>query len=426
MKHSFDTYRLYADETHFSYAVRVRVVMKDTVDKDILEKAVNRAIRRYPYFAVKVRLDEDGAYILPHNDKPVAVITSSRSLPDLGSKAVNGHLLFVDCKGKNIYFNISHSLCGGKGFMPWVMTNVYEYVSEKYNVKPYAPAVNKWDSELLPTETAEPSLLSLTDEPPIYSYKSKKPVVMIKDYLEGMYHPLKKNNNYRIFTIEQKALIPFIKANDSSVASFFLIVMAKALDKVLPEKYRVIGGETAHNPREGLGMPDTHVDVLSHVHIDYDRELLKQDMEKLGTMTRGQIILQTDPSVSHNELRKIFEMREKLDRIKGLDAKRKYMAKHDPSNSKDAVHGTFISNYTGYYDWGELADYVESYVIIVAGHLLLEITSLADKIFVSFMQVIKDDKYANAFSDILNELGIPHTVEGPYMKNQSWHLLPKK
>ena len=49
------------------------------------------------------------------------------------------------------------------------------------------------------------------------------------------------------------------------------------------------------------------------------------------------------------------------------------------------AYGTYIVNYTGRIDWGEVANYVESYVIIVEGHLLLEITSMADKIFVSFM-----------------------------------------
>ncbi|MBO6307855.1 MAG: hypothetical protein J6N70_03245 [Oribacterium sp.] len=424
--HSLDTYRLYAEEKTFSFAVRVRVVMKDKVDIHALDKAVNRTIKRYPYFSVKAGLDEDGAYVLDHNDRPVKVITSSGSLPKLGSKEVNEHLVFVDCKGRNIFFNISHSLCGGKGFMPWVMTNVYEYVREKYGTEPYAPEINKWDSPLLPTETAEPTINTLTSEAPIYTYKSKKPVVMIGDYMNGMYNPFARHPNYRIFTINQKDLLPFIKSNDSSVASFFLITMAKALDKVLPEKHKVIGGEIAHNPRESLGIPDAHVDILSHVHIDYERNMLHESMEKLGTMTRGQIILQTDPSVSHSELRRKLKIYEELDKVKSVGEKRRFYAAHDPSSGKEAQHGTYIVNYTGNVDWGELADYVDSYVIIVEGHLLLEITSLADKIFVCFMQLINTDKYANAFIKVLDEMGIPCTVKGPYNKNQTKHILPRE
>ena len=75
-------------------------------------------------------------------------------------------------------------------------------------------------------------------------------------------------------------------------------------------------------------------------------------------------------------------------------------------------------------DWGEVADYVESYVIIVEGHLLLEVTSMADKIFVSFMQLIQETKYTESFGIVLNEHDIPFKMEGPFPKNQPKHKLP--
>ena len=52
----------------------------------------------------------------------------------------------------------------------------------------------------------------------------------------------------------------------------------------------------------------------------YTRDQLKMDMEKLGTMTRGQIILQTDPTVSTREIRGKLGLYEKLDGIKGIKA----------------------------------------------------------------------------------------------------------
>ena len=75
-------------------------------------------------------------------------------------------------------------------------------------------------------------------------------------------------------------------------------------------------------------------------------------------------------------------------------------------------------------DWGEVADYIESYVLIVEGHCMLEVTSMADKIFVCFMQVIKEDKYINAFGEVMKELGIPFKCEGPFPKRLSKHSLP--
>ena len=218
----------------------------------------------------------------------------------------------------------------------------------------------------------------------------------------------------------------YIKGNNSSVASFFLITVAKALDKLLPDKVAVIGGEIAHSISADIGLPNAHSDILGHVHIDYTRKQLKMDMEKPGTMTRGQIILQTDPSVSCHEFRKKLELYEKIDGVQGLKTKREYMKKYDPSLGKDASHGTYYVNYTGQIDWGEVADYIESYVLIVEGHVMLEVTSAGDRMFVCFMQIINKGKYIRAFCDVLDELGISYTVEGPYPKKLPKHALPQQ
>lgn len=424
MKYSINTYRLYQDETRFASSVHIKVTMKEPVDIDILRKSVNTAIKRYPYFAVHITVDKDGGLVLLPNKKEVVVLPTSDKLPLLASKKVNGHLLYVDCEGRDINFNISHSMCGGKGFQPWVMTTVYQYVVDRFHVQPDAPGIRKPGSPLLPTETAEPNLETLPDEKPIYEQKSKGPAVMIMDYMNGLYNPFVRDPNYCLFTFEQKDLVNFIKENDASVVSFFMVVIAKALNKILPEKKRVIGGETAHSPRESLGIPDSHCDFLSHVFVDYERDMLKWDMEKLGTMTRGQIILQTDPSVSSAELRKLFTLYGVLDKINGLEEKKAFIKKHDPSKGKKAKHGTYLVNYTGQMDWGEVADYVESFAIIIGGHLTFEVTSKGDKIFLAFMRLFNETKYTAALKEVLDELGIPFKLEGPYPKRIPKHILP--
>lgn len=426
MKYSMDTYKFYSSEKNFSAVLRTKVRMKEDVEIDVLRHSVNTAIKRYPYFSREVVLGEDGGYDFIPNTREVTVIPTTGSLPLLCSDEVNRHLLFVDCEGRDIYFNISHVICGGKGSLPWIMTNVYQYVVEKYHVLPDAPGIRKVGSPLLEGEDAEPSIDLLSDEKPIYEHKSKKPVIMAMDYLNGMYNPFLRHPIYYVFSFEQNDIVRFIRNNDSSVAAFFLTVMARALDRILPEKYQYIGGEVSHNPCADIGLPNAHVDLLTSVNIDYDRKLLKGDMEKLGTITRSQIMLQTDPSVVHSQLRKIFTLREEVDQIRGLKNKIAAYAQKDPSKGKDAEHGTFISNYSGYMDWGEVADYVEYFVLIVDGHLLLEVSSLGDRIFVSFMQLIREKKYVDSFTEVLRELEIPFTMEGPYSKNLTKHKLPKQ
>ena len=424
MKYSIDTYPLYKDEKRFAFVVRAKLRMTETVDIDVLRSAANKAIKRYPYFAVKVEVDESGSYVRVPNDKDIAVLPMGDKTPFLCSEAVNEHLLFLEVDGRDIYFNISHTMCGGRGLQPWIMTTVWQYVADKYGIVPNAPSIRKPGEPLLDGEMDEPACDMLLREEPIYEYKSKNPKVLIADYMNGLFNPFVRNSNYHVLTFSQKEILSFAKGNDSSVAAFFLIAVAKALDKLLPEKDAVIGGEIAHNMSANIGLKNAHCDILSHIHIDYTREQLKMDMEKLGTMTRGQIILQTDPTVSCKELKEKLALYEALDNIQGIKAKRKYMKQHDPSTGKDAKHGTYIVNYTGQMDWGEVADYIESYVLIVEGHVMLEVTSLGEKIFVCFMQILDTDKYINAFRDVLNELGISFTMEGPFPKKLPKHQLP--
>ena len=427
MKYNMDTYRLYSDEKIFCFSMRIKVRMKENEDIDVLRHAANIAMKRYPYFAREVVLGKDGGYDLIPNARDIVVMTTPKEFPRLGSDKVNRHLLYLDSDGQDIYFNISHSLCGGVGAMPWVMTSVYQYVVEKFNVIPDAPKIRKPDSELLEGEDTQPSLDMLSSEEPSYRYESKKPVIMVGDYLNGMYNPFKRKPNYYQFTFKQREIVAFTKANHTTVAAFFILAMAKALDKVLPEKYKVIGGETAHFPGGDIGLPNCHCDLLSHAWIDYERTRLRQnDMEMLGRVTRDEIARQTDPSVSNYQLRKLFTVWGELDEISGLKNKRKHYVKKDPYSGKDAQHGTFISNYTGRLDWGEVAEYVEAYYIIVDGHLLLEVTSMADKIFLAFMQLIKEKKYVDAFCDVMKELDITYQMEGPFPNIRSKHQLPQE
>ena len=424
MKHSIDTYKLYQSEKLFSHTVRIHVRMKDETDIAVLDQAVNTAIKRYPYFAVRVTLDEDGGYVLLPNDKRVVVMPTRKKMPKLGSKAVNGHLLYADCEGKDIYLNISHSMCGGKGFQPWVMTTIYEYVKEKYNIDPDAPGIQKPDSGLLPGEAAEPTIEMLSKEPPVFKRKAEKAPVPAMDYLNGLINPFMRKPNYRVFVINQADLVKVARQKDSSVIALFFIVLARVLDRFFSKKDKIIVGECAHNPRESLGLPNTHCDILSHLFVNFDRDLLDRDLETIGTMTRGQIILQTDPSVSHVEVRKMFSLYDAVDQKHGIKNKRKYMAKHSISTGEDAQHGSFIVNYTGQADWGEVGNYIDWYAFVIEGHCTMEITAVADKIIIGLMQLIDTDKYALAFQEELAKVGISCRTEGPYPKRLPKHELP--
>jgi len=422
MKHSFASYCLYKISAVCKYVIRTKVKMKDPVDIDILRKAVNIASRRYPYFMVKLSIDEEGSYVLKPNDNDIVVIPTSKNNPDLCSKEVNYHLIYVDCQGKDIYFNFSHALAGGKGKTPWIMTCVYQYVKDKYGIKPNAPSIRKPESPLLEGETAEPTLEMSQGSKSFNQERFKGGKMLLGDYLNQIINPFNQGEEYFEIEFKQKDIMKYAKNTDNSVLSLFVVLMFKAMAKVFPKENKIVC-ESFHNPTNNMGLFNTYTNVLSHILFLFTKDMQNWDLEKLGTVTRGSMYLQIDPMFSRTEVQKYIEFANEIDKIKGYKNKIKYNKKHNSPISDGNVHGTYFVSYSGYMDFGEVADYMDGYYNIVDGHEMLELSAYQDKIFCCFMQVVRSDKYINAFKEVLNELEIPFTIRGPYKKGLVKHQI---
>lgn len=421
MKYNFDSYGLYKTGKIIRNVVRARVTMNAPVDLKVLRSAINKATKRYPYFMKRVTVNEEGAYVLVDNPLPIVVMRTRKKAPPTGSKMVNYHMLYVDTEGCDIFFTISHSLAGGKGIQPWIMTCIYQYVTEKYGVKIDAAGIRTPESAFLPTEKMEPKFAMLSKDKPIVSLEFPKAATLIKDYLNGFVNPFAKNEHYYLFTVNQSDFMKYCRETDSSVASLVSVLHFKAFDKVLPEKETLIRAGMAHNPCSLMGIPDAHSDFLSHIYVDYKREMAAYDMERLGTITRGQMIVQSDESCASVEVRNRLRTYKGIDRVHGLKNKRKYAKK----NNKRAASATFNVNYTGYYDWGDLKEYVKSLVYIVDGHMLCEVSAVGDKIFIADMALVKSEKYIKALESVFRELNIPYELEGSFAKNLPWQDIPR-
>lgn len=110
-----DIYLLYEYMEKISFTVRIKLCLDATVDGSILDEAAQEAIGRFPYFKVRIGLDDEQNYTLEHNDKPIAVLPEKDERLALGSPAVNYHLFAITYRDNCIWFNFSHSPCGAFG-----------------------------------------------------------------------------------------------------------------------------------------------------------------------------------------------------------------------------------------------------------------------------------------------------------------------
>ncbi len=91
----YDTYLLYEYMKKVSFTVRILVKLKENVDPGLLKEAAREAISRFPYFAVKVRVDEKGSFVLDHNEAPIPVLPEENKRLMLGSDQTGGHLFAI-------------------------------------------------------------------------------------------------------------------------------------------------------------------------------------------------------------------------------------------------------------------------------------------------------------------------------------------
>ena len=421
MLYNYDSYKLYLLDGNSKGSARVKVTMKEEVDPDILSSSVNVAIKRYPYFAVYLSVDSKGGLVLSYNDSRVAVIKTSEQMPMLGERLVNGHLLYLDYRGKNIYFNISHALAGVRGYMPFVFTTVYEYVRECFGKEPFAPMVNKPESPILPGELVVPNMEMIRHLFRSLGVEKRQcGLVLFEDIFKEHLSPTKRSHEYRTYEFDEEPVLEYARANHTTVAGVFLMLQAKALDNVVSDRDTPLCGGIVHNPLVNWGLPLAHSDVETHVLLEYNRELLRGDTKKLGEYTKAELKRQTKPEYTGNLFRRYLELIERIDGSYGLNAKR-WCARTGMLSVLPSSAVTYIVSYGGIVHMGELEEYVESFYNIIEGNMTLSLTARDGKIFAAFMQSIREEKYVNALNEAFHEAGFIYQMSGPFRQHLPAH-----
>lgn len=388
------------------------MIMKDSVVPDVLKSAAEKAFCRFPYYSKQIHIDEEGGIDLIPNPRTICVSPVSSSKTYLFSKAVNYQPCSIEYEENCIYFNMYHGMCGGCGTFMWLKTTIYEYICARYGVQLDSGSTIMTDMPISKDEYAFPKLEDLPDEAPVGKLKKDEVWFPGLEYLFGFGNLIVSDSVHYEFQIPKKDLMKYIRENDGSPMSVIAAIMTKALYRVLPKNKLPLRVETNHNYREKVGCPKTHHDLLSHIFCVIPYHAKDWPIDKICTVIRGSTFLQTQPEYSYETLRKFYAYTDVVDEVKGLKNKNKYASKY--SHRVPDVHNSFLINYMGREDWGEMTEYVERAHIITDAHLLFEILDVGGNFCISLMQMNKKTKYMDCFCQILEEEKIPYKVFGVF------------
>ena len=123
---------LYTTSKERPKVIRIRIRMRDLIDFESLNYAVDMTMQRYPYFCVELQ-KKDGQYIFMDNHRPVVISHSLHGVP-LNSQDSNFHMIAFCYLDNWIILDVFHGLTDGTGAYEVIRTLLYYYCSKRYGV----------------------------------------------------------------------------------------------------------------------------------------------------------------------------------------------------------------------------------------------------------------------------------------------------
>lgn len=388
--------------------------LKDEIDCSVMYDAMQRTIKRYPYFAFRIIRTETG-FDKIENTLPIIVKDSFSEELVLGSEAVNYHWVAAACEGKRLKLAVHHMIADGRSAMRFYKTLLYCYISEKYGIELDPTGITLPDSPISPDEDVK--VFNLLDgEDGTMRTTVEDPFVIPEPVNDEM-----KGYLYQV-TIPEKDFVASSKGTDNSPVTLLTVCMAKMFQELCPENDKDIYAGIAIDVRNALNCPESRFTNSYVVFIKHSPSKLDMDIERLGTMTRGQIIVQSQDDILryvHNSVMRISaQIRNTTDQAE----RQRLMHSIYQLVASDP---TYSISYVGNPEWGSLESYIEEeYTLIMNKKLFLEVNAAGGKFCIAWVQGFENDAYVKAFQSLLCENGINCEVSGPFPHNWPKCCLP--
>ena len=409
MSHNPDIYLLYEYMDKVPFTIRIKVQLDEPVDVSILNETAQEAFGRFPYYNVQLGVDAGGNFELKPNNRPIAVLPEEDRRMVLGSDALNGHLFAITYREDTIWFNCSHSICGGFGVMFWVKATLYQYMCKKYGAFEAPEDIKLPGTPVTEEETFFPDATMLPKDEPIKRYDGGDTNLALGRTLKYLLNPFAKNCYYYEIEVPAKEFIDYSKSIDGSPNTIITAIMYKAMTRFLKEKDGTfLAANVSADYRNDIGAGKSYRDMVRQLHVRYEWDMKDESIAKLNMRARGAVISQNQPELSYERFRRMDENRRGIDAQPDLKQKKKYAAKHSIYRSDPRCNYTI--SYVGQMKFGEMEKHIKGIYNITDGDLVVEVNALSDKLCICYQIIDKNQEPLRRFLEVLDEEHIPYKV----------------
>lgn len=375
---------------------RVTITLKEAVDGEIFESAVKKTMKRYPFFGVQLVCEDERCYFA-ENDRDF-VVRDTDDIITLGTEESNFHLMAFAYKENRIYLDAHHGFADGGAMGDLYKTLLYYYCSEAYKADLSSEGIFLSDSPILEAEWEDPYRTMVKKEPVFEIRKWAGTALQIADDPKVT---MKERAIVHHVRIDEKEFMRFNISKEGSPGTVLALFMALAIDRLNPGAADPVCIAMCVNQRKALRAPCARKSLVGGVSLVYKPSMKKMSFEEQVTCFRGMVALQSD---SDYVLEEISEYLQWIDEVEALSTVEERKAKCVEKVKERSKHYTAAISYVGKSSMGDAERFVERFDVhpstaypSVETPVIVEVLTVNDKFYVSFIQYFEQTDYFDAF-----------------------------
>ena len=231
----------------------VEVAHREEIDGGLLQKALDRTLKRMPYLADSLTVDH-GAVYYAKNPLPMKV-AHHRGLRSVGGSETNYHLLDVTWDGNQTWFSMYHGFCDGQGINMFLESVLYHYYCMKDGTEYEGNGIRTDATRETEAETVEPCASQYSVSPD-FAMPDRKNQPEFYHLPEIVPNPSGETLEYG-FSLPSEEFMRFVKENGTSPSVMFSMLVGEAILRVHPDAEGQIAANLPISIRRALGCEET-------------------------------------------------------------------------------------------------------------------------------------------------------------------------
>ena len=370
------------------------------IDGEALQAAIEDAVLRYPYFAVRFK-EKDGDFYAVKNELPLKALHTDKLVP-LGGHSNNYHLMGITYWEDSLYLSFHHGFTDGRGaksFLETLVTYYADYASAKVE-KALIEQIKQKHIALAGYYSDEECI-----DPCAAKYKFEGNGRKIEG-LGGKAYRLPEASDkaeHRRYEIRfsQEQFMSACKEIGASPITYLSMLMSRGIKEAHPECDKAIVSNFPMDARHILGCDKTFKNCVKSMTLPYGNDEAQLSDIELMSKYRELLEVQKDRDHCAREFNNIHMLLEVISHFHSFASRQKLLG-----FMENLALDTYLISYIGRFDMpAEHVKEVHLYSNCSSG-LVLNMTCQSGYFIIDLTQDFESEKYVDALSKQFERAGV--------------------